>query len=49
MNRNGRIFFEIGKGQENCITKLATVHGLLPQEYRKDLSGVIRVIAFIIK
>jgi len=49
MNKNGKIFFEIGKGQENCITKLAAVHGLLPQEYRKDLSGVVRVITFIIK
>ena len=49
MNKNGKIFFEIGKGQENCITKLAAVHGLLPQEYRKDFSGVIRVITFIVK
>ena len=49
MNRNGKIFFEIGKGQENYITKLATVNVLLPQEYRKDLSGVIRVVTFIIK
>ena len=49
MNKNGKIFFEIGKGQENYITKLAAVHGLLPQEYRKDLSGVVRVITFIIK
>ena len=49
MNKNGKIFFEIGKGQESYITKLAAVHGLLPQEYRKDLSGVVRVITFIIK
>ena len=49
MNKNGKIFFEIGKGQENCITKLAAVHGLFPQEYRKDFSGVIRVITFIVK
>ena len=49
MNKNGKIFFEIGKDQENCVTKIATEHGLLPQEYKKDLSGVIRVITFIIK
>ena len=49
MNKNGKIFFEIGKGQENCITKIAIEHGLLPQEYKKDLSGVIRVLTFIIK
>ena len=47
--RNGKIFFEIGKGQENCVTKLAPEHGLLPQEYSTDLSGVVRVITFIIK
>lgn len=49
MNKNGKIFFEIGKGQENFITKLALAHGFLPHEYRKDLSGVIRVITFMIK
>ena len=49
MNKNGKIFFEIGKVQENCITSLAALYGLLPQEYRKDCSGVIRVITFIIK
>ena len=49
INKNGKIFFEIGKGQENCVTKLALENGLLPQENRKDLSGVTRVITFIIK
>ena len=49
MNKNGKIFFEIGKSQENCITKIAIEHGLLPQGYKKDLSGVIRVLTFIIK
>jgi release factor glutamine methyltransferase len=49
MNKNGKIFFEIGKGQESYITSLAALYGLLPQEYRKDFSGVIRVITFIIK
>ena len=46
---SGKIFLEIGKGQENCVTKIALEHGLLPKEYKKDLSGVIRIIAFIIK
>ena len=49
MNKNGKVFFEIGKGQENCVTKIAMENGLLPKEYKKDLSGVIRVIIFIIK
>jgi len=49
INKNGRIFFEIGKGQENCVAKIGIEHGLIPQEYKKDLSGVVRVITFIIK
>ena len=46
---NGNIFFEIGKGQENDVTKIATKHGLFPKVYKKDLSGVTRVIIFGIK
>ena len=46
---SGKIFLEIGNGQENCVTKIGLEHGLLPKEYKKDLSGVIRVIVFIIK
>ena len=46
---SGKIFLEIGKGQENCVTKIALEYGLLPKEYKKDLSGVIRIITFIIK
>ena len=45
----GKIFLEIGSGQENCITKIGLEYGLLPKEYKKDLSGVIRVIVFMIK
>ena len=46
---HGKIFLEIGKGQENYVTKIAKKHGLFPKEYKKDLSGVTRVIIFIIK
>ena len=46
---NGNIFFEIGKGQENDVTKIAIKHGLFPKEYKKDLSGVTRVIIFGVK
>ena len=46
---SGKIFLEIGKGQENCVTKIATEHGLSLKEHKKDLSGVIRVLIFIVK
>ena len=46
---NGKIFLEIGKGQEKYVTKIAIKHGFLPKEYKKDLSGVTRVIIFVIK
>ena len=46
---NGKIFLEIGKGQENCVSKIGIEHGLKLKELQKDLSGVNRVIVFIIK
>ena len=46
---NGKIFLEIGKGQENCVSKIGINHGLKLIELQKDLSGVNRVIVFIIK
>ena len=46
---NGKIFLEIGKGQENHVTKIAKKHDLFPKEYKKDLSGVTRVLIFIVK
>ena len=46
---NGIIFLEIGKGQENCVSKIGIEHGLKLKELQKDLSGVNRVIVFIIK
>ena len=49
INSNGKIFLEIGKGQENNVTKIAIKYGLLPKEYKKDLSGVTRAIIFAIK
>ena len=49
LNKNGKIFFEIGKGQEKFITSIAMEYGLLPIQYKKDLSGINRVIVFIIK
>ena len=49
IKKNGKIFFEIGKGQENFVSFKAMEHGLSPIEYKKDLSGVIRVIVLIFK
>lgn len=46
---NGKVFFEIGKGQEDFISSRAKKHKLFPIEYNKDLSGVNRVITFIVK
>lgn len=46
---NGKIFIEIGKGQQSHVTSLATGHGLLIKEYEKDLSGVTRVIILNVK
>ena len=49
LKKNGKIFFEIGKGQEKFISSIAMEYGLLPIQYKKDLSGINRVIVFIIK
>ena len=46
---NGKIFFEIGKGQENFVSKIGVEYGLKLVEIKKDLSGVNRVIVFVIK
>ena len=46
---SGKVFLEIGKGQENCVIKIAAEHGLSLKKYKKDLSGVTRVLVFIIK
>ena len=46
---NGKFFLEIGKGQENDVTKIAIKYGLFPKEYKKDLSGVTRAIIFVNK
>ena len=49
LKKNGKLFFEIGKGQKKFISSLAMEYGLLPIQYKKDLSGINRVIVFIIK
>ena len=49
LNSNGKIFFEIGKGQEKLVSEIGFQYELLPIEYKKDLSNIIRVIVFNIK
>ena len=49
LKKNGKIFFEIGKGQENFVSSKGMEYGLLPIQYKRDLSGINRVIVFIIK
>ena len=49
LKKNGKIFFEIGKGQEKFISSIGMEYGLLPIQYKKDLSGINRVVVFIIK
>ena len=46
---DGKIFFEIGRGQENSVSEIALQHGLLSIDYKRDLSNIIRVIVFNIK
>ena len=46
---DGKIFVEIGKGQENSVLEIAFQHGLFSIDYKRDLSNIIRVIIFTIK
>ena len=45
----GKIFVEIGKGQEDLVKKIGLQNGLLFVEFKKDLLNIIRVIVFCIK
>ena len=46
---NGNIFVEIGQNQEKFVCKIGLENHLLPVDYGRDLSGIIRVIVFTIK
>ena len=46
---DGKIFVEIGRGQENSVSEIALQHGLISIDYKRDLSNIIRVIVFNIK
>ena len=44
LKSDGKIFIEIGKGQEDLVSKIALQNGLLFIEHKKDLLNIIRVI-----
>ena len=46
---DGKIFVEVGKGQENLVSKIGLQNGLLSVGYKKDLSNINRVIVFNVK
>ena len=46
---DGKIFVEIGRGQENSVSEIALQHGILSIDNKRDLSNIIRVIVFNIK
>lgn len=46
LEKNGKIFLEIGKNQEDDIKKIFEAFGFKFQNYFKDLNGIIRVIEF---
>lgn len=43
---NGKIFFEIGMGQEKDVIALMAEHNFTCLSQQKDLSGIIRVLTF---
>ena len=49
IKKNGKIFIEIGKCQEDSVSSIAFEHDLIVKKYSKDLSGVNRVITFVVK
>jgi len=42
----GKIFLEIGRGQELCVEKIAIAAGLANESVFTDLSGIIRVLCY---
>lgn len=46
LKKGGRIFFEIGKGQENDVCSIMKEKGFVFCGQAKDLSGVIRILSF---
>lgn len=46
LSHGGKVFFEIGKGQELCVENIALSSGLKSEGIFTDLSGTIRVLCY---
>ncbi|MFN5351906.1 MAG: peptide chain release factor N(5)-glutamine methyltransferase [Alphaproteobacteria bacterium] len=46
LNKNGRVFLEIGFGQKEKVEEIITQNGFLLQKVHKDLSGIERCLEF---
>ncbi len=49
LKSDGKIFVEIGKGQEDLVSKIGSQNDLFFVESKKDLSNITRVIVFNVK
>ena len=49
LNNSAKVFIEIGKGQEEMVTKIGSENNLSFLGYEKDLSGIVRVLIFEFK
>jgi len=45
----GKVFVEIGEGQQSPVSKIGIENNFLEIGYEKDLSGIVRVIIFLVK
>ena len=45
----GKVFLEIGEGQQSSVSKIGIENNFLEIGYEKDLSGIVRVIIFLAK
>ena len=46
LKKEGLLVFEIGKGQEKEVSKLAELKGLEPVTFTRDLAGIMRCLVF---
>ncbi len=46
LEKGGRVFLELGKGQENDVRKIFEAFGFKFEKSFKDLSGIVRVVEF---
>jgi methylase of polypeptide subunit release factors len=44
LNNGGKIFIEIGKGQEEMVSQIGSENNMSLLGYEKDLAGIVRVL-----